>query len=148
MTFFISRKWAQILSTPQNNRFSYQSKTKNVLKNCKRLEMIHVFKMHHIFFIEEISKWWFMFQSHKIWLLLKIKYVLNPWFFMVKHSEIINFFTCIFPSYVVHEIIKEFCQNSHFEHMTADFLLRSQNSLRRNSLEMMHFKAWKKIFFD
>ena len=50
------------------------------------------------------------------------------------------------PSYVVHEIIKEFCQNSLFENMTADFILRVQNSLRRNSPEMMHFQAWKKNF--
>ena len=33
------------------------------------------------------------------------------------------------PDHVVNEIIKEFCQDSHFENMKADFLLRRQNTL-------------------
>ena len=31
------------------------------------------------------------------------------------------------PDYVAHDIIKEFWKNSHFEKMTADFLLKGQN---------------------
>ena len=42
-----------------------------------------------------------------------------------------------------HEITKEFKKNSHFENMTAGFLLRFQNSLRQNTSKMMHFQAWK-----
>ena len=45
-------------------------------------------------------------------------------------QKIFHFFICIFPNYVAHEITKEFWKNSHFENMTADFLLRWQNSLR------------------
>ena len=40
------------------------------------------------------------------------------------------FFTCILPDYVAHDITKEFWKNSHFENMTAGFLLRCQNWLR------------------
>ena len=39
------------------------------------------------------------------------------------------FFICILTNYVPHEITKEFWKNSHFENMTAGFLLRCQNSL-------------------
>ena len=62
----------------------------------------------------------------------------NLQFSMMKHSEIILFFTCIFPYYVVHKITKEFCQNSHFENMTADFLLRCQKSLRQEISLICH----------
>ena len=49
---------------------------------------------------------------------------------MAKHSEIVLFvYLHKFPYHVVHEVTKEFCQNSHFENMTADFLLRCQKSL-------------------
>ena len=44
-------------------------------------------------------------------------------------------------------ITKEFWKNIHFENMTAGFLQRCQNSLRRITPEMMHFHAWKKIDF-
>ena len=33
-------------------------------------------------------------------------------------------------------------KNSHFEKMSAGFLLRCQNLLRRNTPEIMHFQAW------
>ena len=38
-----------------------------------------------------------------------------------------------------------FERNSHFENMTAGFLLRCQNLLRYFTPEMMHFQAWKKM---
>ena len=53
-----------------------------------------------------------------------------------------NFFTCILPDYVFHEIPKEFWKNNHFENMRASFLRRCQNSLWQTSHEMMHFQAW------
>ena len=53
----------------------------------------------------------------------------NLQFSMMKHSEIILFFTCIFPYYVIHKTTKEFSKNSHFENMTTDFLWRCLNSL-------------------
>ena len=38
---------------------------------------------------------------------------------------------------MVHEITKEFCQNSYFENMTADFLLRCQKiTSARNKLNL------------
>ena len=40
------------------------------------------------------------------------------------------YYTCILPDYMAHDITKEFWKNSHFENMTAGFLLRCQNSLR------------------
>ena len=45
------------------------------------------------------------------------------------------------PDYVSHESLKEFWENSYFENMRADFLLRCQTSLRQTSPEMMHFQA-------
>ena len=51
------------------------------------------------------------------------------------------FFTCILPDYVGHENSKEFRKNNHFENMKADFLRRSENSLRQTSPEMIHFLA-------
>ena len=40
------------------------------------------------------------------------------------------FLTCILPDYMAHNFPKEFWKNSHFENMTAVFLLRCLNSLR------------------
>ena len=57
------------------------------------------------------------------------------------------YFTYILPDYVAHEITKEFLKNSHFENMTASFLLRCQNILRYFTPEMMQFQAWKKLSF-
>ena len=66
----------------------------------------------------------------------------NCKFLLMKSSKkTFNFFTCILPDYVAHEITKEFWKNNHFENMTAGFLLRCQNSLRQNSPRMMHFQA-------
>ena len=56
------------------------------------------------------------------------------------------FFTCILPDYLSYESLKVFWKNSDFENMGASFLRRCQNTLRQNSLEMMHFQAWKKKF--
>ena len=53
-----------------------------------------------------------------------------------------DFFTCILPDNVAHDITKEFWRNSHFEKITAGFLLRCQNLLRRNTPEIMQFQAW------
>jgi hypothetical protein len=48
---------------------------------------------------------------------------------------------------MAHEISKEFFKNSHFEDMTAGFLLSCQNLLRQISPKMMHFQAWEKLIF-
>ena len=59
-------------------------------------------------------------------------------------------FTCILSHYTVHEIPKEFWKNSHFENMTAGFLLRCQNSLWWEISLICHWNidSWKqKIFF-
>ena len=56
------------------------------------------------------------------------------------------FFSCILPDYVAHDIIKEFWKNSHFEKMTAGFVLRCQNLLRWNTPEIMHFQEWNFLF--
>ena len=49
------------------------------------------------------------------------------------------FFTCILSDNVGHEKLKEFWKTNHFENMKADFLRRSQNSLRQTSPKMMDF---------
>jgi hypothetical protein len=48
---------------------------------------------------------------------------------------------------MAHDIPKEFVKNSHFEDMTAGFLLRCQNLLRQISPKMKHFQALKKLVF-
>ena len=58
------------------------------------------------------------------------------------------FFTCISPDYMGHDINKEFRKNSHFENMTAGFLQRCQNLLRRFTPEIIHFQAWKKMILN
>ena len=55
-------------------------------------------------------------------------------------KKIIYFFTCISPNYVPYEITKEFWKNTHFETMTADFLLGCENTLGWNTPEKMHFQ--------
>ena len=57
--------------------------------------------------------------------LSKLKIFINK-----KFGKTFYFFTCILLDYVAHDITKEFWKNSHFENMTAGFLLRYQNSLR------------------
>ena len=49
------------------------------------------------------------------------------------------FFAGISPDYVGHESFKEFWKTNQFENMRADFLRRSQNSLRQTGPEIMHF---------
>ena len=58
-----------------------------------------------------------------------------------KFRKQFQFFTCILPDYLSHESLKVFWKNSDFENMGAGFLRRCQNTLRQNSLEMMHFQA-------
>ena len=55
----------------------------------------------------------------------KLKIFINKKFWKTFH-----FFTCILSDYVAHDITEEFWKNSHFENMTAGFLLRCQNWLR------------------
>ena len=57
------------------------------------------------------------------------------------------FFVCILPDYVAHDIAKEFWKNSHFENVTAGFLLRCQKSLRQTTPEIKHFQGWQKYIF-
>ena len=59
----------------------------------------------------------------------------------------ILFFTYILSNYVAHDIIKEFSKNSHFEIMTAGFVLRCQNSLQQTTIEIMHFQGWQIYIF-
>jgi hypothetical protein len=44
-------------------------------------------------------------------------------------------------------ITKESLENTHFDNMTAGFLLRSQNLLWQIAHKMMHFQAWKELIF-
>ena len=46
-------------------------------------------------------------------------------FIKEKLKKTFYFLTCILPNYVPHEITKEFWKSSHFENMTAGFILRS-----------------------
>ena len=64
--------------------------------------------------------------------------------FSKKFKNWFYFFTCITPDYMGVDINKEIWKNSHFENMTAGFLQRCQNLLRRFTPEMIHFQAWKK----
>ena len=64
-------------------------------------------------------------------------------FTIEKSKKIFNYFTCILPDSMANGVIKEFWKNSHFENMTASFLLRCQNSLRQTSPKIMHFQRWK-----
>ena len=58
-------------------------------------------------------------------------YYLFHYFSLMKSSEnCFYFLTCILPDYMAHNFPKEFWKNSHFENMTAVFLLRCLNSLR------------------
>ena len=67
--------------------------------------------------------------SNKDWPAKKVT-IFNTIVHLVKTSENILFFASILPDCVADEITKEFFKNSPFENMRADFLLRSQNSLR------------------
>ena len=69
----------------------------------------------------------------------RIRQKIYQFFINEKFNKILNFFTCILPNYVPNEIIKEFWKNSHFEKMTADFLLRG------NIGENQKFHSWKCI---
>ena len=53
---------------------------------------------------------------HKKYDSSKLKNFINE-----KFKKIFNFFTCILPNNVAHDITKEFWKNSHFENMTAVF---------------------------
>ena len=46
---------------------------------------------------------------------------------------------------MAHDITKEFWKNSHFENMTAGFLLWCKNLLRQIAPKMMHFQPRKKL---
>ena len=67
--------------------------------------------------------------------------------FNKKFKNCVYFFTCILPDYMAHGIPKEIWKNSHFENMTAGFLHRCQNRLRRNTPEIIHFQTWQKLIF-
>ena len=58
-------------------------------------------------------------------------------------KKLIYFFTCILPYYVTHEITKEFWKNSHFENMTAGFLLWGQKTLE---IPLKRFQQWHYLF--
>ena len=62
-----------------------------------------------------------------------------------KLKKLSHFFTSILPNYVPHEITKEFWKNSHFENMTAGFLLSCQNTLRWEICLICHWNidSWK-----
>ena len=74
----------------------------------------------------------------------------NNWFESYKdwgleNNTNLNFFTCISPDYMAHDISKEFWKNSHFENVTAVFLQRCQNSLRWEISLICHWNidSWK-----
>ena len=77
--------------------------------------------------------------------LKRIRQKFYQFFINEKFKKILNFFTCILPNYVPHEITKEFWKNSHFENVRADFLLRCQNSLRWEICLICHWNidSWK-----
>ena len=61
--------------------------------------------------------------------------------FNKKLRNCVYFLTCILPDNMAHDFFKEFLKDSHFEDMTAWFLLRWQNLLQQISPKMMHFQA-------
>ena len=63
-------------------------------------------------------------------------------------QKLFHFFTCILPDYMAHGIPKEFWKSSNFENMTAVFLLRCQNWLRRKISLICHWNidSWKQKF--
>ena len=64
-----------------------------------------------------------------------------------KLQKLFYFLTCILADFVADEITKEFWKSSHFENITAGFLLRCQNTLRWNTPEKMRFTGVKYPFF-
>ena len=60
-----------------------------------------------------------------------------------------NIFYLHLPDYVGHQSLKDFFLNSHFENMTAGFLLRCQNTLRREICLICHWNidSWKQKLF-
>ena len=64
----------------------------------------------------------------------------------MKSSEnCVYFFTYALPDYMAHSIPKEFWKNSHFENMTAGFLLWCKNLLWQIAPKMMHLQPRKKL---
>ena len=61
-------------------------------------------------------KWKHYRPVHKKYDSSKLKIFINE-----KFQKNIQFFTCILPNNVAHDITKEFWKNSHFENMTAVF---------------------------
>ena len=77
-----------------------------------------------------IFNWWGSWWKILKWTYSKwIRQKCYKFFIKEKYEKPFYFLTCILPNYLTHEITKEFWKNSHFENMTADFLLRSQNWL-------------------
>ena len=67
------------------------------------------------------------------------------WFFcLIKSSRIISIFYVHFTWLYYQWLLKDFFLNSHFENMTASFILRCQNLLRYFIHETTHFQACKK----
>ena len=75
-----------------------------------------------------------------IWIVKSEQYKLKINFlFYKKFKNWSYFFTCISPDYVAHDITKEFWKNIRFENMRGVFLLRWQNSLRREKSLICHW---------
>ena len=70
------------------------------------------------------------------------KYIQDLW--LKKIQNLKNSLTRLFSDYMGHGTTKEFWKNSHFENVTAGFLLRCQKLLRYFTPERVHFQAWKK----
>ena len=89
-------------------------------------------------------KYWSKYHLNKDWG-IENNTNLNPFFHLIKSSEIVFIFYCILPDWMAQSIPKEFWKNSHFENMTAGFLRRCKNLLRWIAPKMMNFQPWKKL---
>ena len=77
---------------------------------------------------------------HKKYDSSKLKNFINE-----KFKKIFNFFTCILPNNVAHDITKEFWKNSHFENMTAVFFWAVKTDFGKLPLKKSIFRDDKNI---
>ena len=77
---------------------------------------------------------------HKKYDSSKLKNFINE-----KFKKIFNFFTCILPNNVAHDITKEFWKNSNFENMTAVFFWAVKTDFGKLPLKKSIFRDDKNI---
>ena len=116
--------WKQRVWNKRQYYYLYQKSMKWLLLLC------------HIVFATENGTYLSILDSDS----KRIRQKFYTFFINEMFKKMLHFLICILPSYVPHEITKEFWKNSHFEKITAGFLLRCQNRLRWNTPEKMHFQ--------